>query len=366
MKTIYNIMIALVLITAASFAEIADLAIENERVEGEVFTFEISIQRGDEWSGDALGHADFYFNYNEDAIGSAVTITNLHPALDGNSAYDLSGAMNGGLVHIKIDFVNGGGALWLPGVNLAEIICTVELDITDASQMSELEWNILNTGLLTSDLSSIQETFEGSGDISLPVELAAFEGRYVNGTVELFWRTESEFQNWGFHIYRSTARDGRYERINSTIIKGAGSSTMPLDYSYVDERVDENSIYYYKLENVDMNGGAERSSPIVVQTGGTTISLIDAYTLEQNYPNPFNPSTTISFTLAHAEDVELAIYTIDGRLVKQLVHASYPAGVHSVVWDGSNQFGGQAPSGSYLYQLRTKNYQQTKKLTLLH
>lgn len=364
MRIAITILLALVL-CSASLANVADLSIENERVDGDVFQFEISIQRGDAWSGDGLGHADFYFDYNANGLGTDVTAGNLHPAVDGNSAYTLTAEINGGLLHLKIDFQNGGGVPWLPALNLAENICTVEMNIIDASEMSELQWDVINTGVLGTDMASIQETFQGSGDISLPVELTSFEGRYVNGIVELFWRTESEFQNWGFFVYKSDQADGVYERVNATIIKGAGSSTMPHLYTFVDERVAENSIYYYLLEHVDVNGHAERTAPIRVQTDGTPVSVLEQYSLEQNYPNPFNPQTTISFSLAQAEQVEIAVYFINGRLVRTIVNDTFPAGQHAVVWDGLDQAGLKAPSGSYLYQMRTRNFQQSKKLMLL-
>jgi hypothetical protein len=141
---------------------------------------------------------------------------------------------------------------------------------------------------------------------------------------------------------------------------------MPNFYNFVDERVSENTTYFYALENVDMNGVAERTSPIRVQTGGTTVAVVNDYRLEQNYPNPFNPETTICFTMAETENVEISIFNIDGKLVRTLVNSIVPAGEHSVIWDGRDLVGRKSPSGSYLYQLRTRNFTQTKKLTLLH
>ena len=89
------------------------------------------------------------------------------------------------------------------------------------------------------------------------------------------------------------------------------------------------------------------------------------FSLMQNYPNPFNPQTRISFTLPHAADVELSVYSIDGRLVRTLKNTYLSAGKHHVVWNGITQTGEQAASGLYLYLLRTADEILSKKMMLL-
>ena len=365
MKRLYMTTVLALVLTLCSFAEVADLCLENERVENNVFKFEIALQRTDAWASDGLGHADFYFSFNDDALAHSPRTTNLHPAIDGNTSYAVSAHIHGGLLHVKIDFSNGGGLPWLPALNLAEQICTVEMDILDGTQNSRVEWDVFNTGILTSDTTPVQETFLGTGDISLPVELSFFQAKFANSVVEITWRTESEFNNWGFHLYRSTDENGLNERINPSLIKGAGYSSMATDYKFVDERIEENTTYFYKLEDVDMNGNTRQYAPVRVQTGSTPVVLVDAYALEQNYPNPFNPETTISFQLENSEHILLTIYNIDGRLVRVLADGHFQAGRHAVVWDGLNEAGWPAPSGSYLYQFKTPGFQQSKNLTLV-
>ncbi|MBN1480858.1 T9SS C-terminal target domain-containing protein [candidate division KSB1 bacterium] len=365
MRTANKIVMALVLLTAVGHAAVADLSIENERVENNVYKFEISIQRTDAWSSDGLGHADFYFSYNDAGLSNSVNVTNLHPAINGNTSYDVSGKINGGLLQVKIVYSDGGGLPWLPALNLAEQICTVEIAVTDGSQNSGIEWDAINTGLLTTDLASIQETYQGSGDIPLPVELAFFLAQYVDGVVDITWRTESEFQNWGFNIYRTIAENDQYERINPSLIQGAGYSTMPRDYRFIDDRIEENTIYLYKLEDVDLAGNTRDYAPVRVQTGGTAVSPVTVYALEQNYPNPFNQGTTIFFTIETAESVQLVIYDLDGRLVKTLADGYFDAGRHAVVWGGLNERGQTVPSGNLFYELKTRGFQQCRKLILL-
>ncbi len=84
------------------------------------------------------------------------------------------------------------------------------------------------------------------------------------------------------------------------------------------------------------------------------------YTLYQNYPNPFNPVTTIKYDLPNTGEVSIIIYDILGRKIKELINTKQQAGRYEVMWDASN-----AASGVYLYQLRTKDYMNTKKMILL-
>lgn len=89
------------------------------------------------------------------------------------------------------------------------------------------------------------------------------------------------------------------------------------------------------------------------------------YELSQNYPNPFNPNTTISFTIPTSENVSLTIYNVRGQVVKTLVNDSRSAGTHNIQWDGLNNFGQKVASGIYIYTLRTSNFTESKKMTML-
>ncbi len=84
-----------------------------------------------------------------------------------------------------------------------------------------------------------------------------------------------------------------------------------------------------------------------------------------NAPNPFNPKTVISFELARSGPVRLEIYDVKGRLVKKLDDRVFPAGRHSVPWNGRDTRGADTASGLYFFRLRTEDEVQTHKMLLV-
>jgi len=87
--------------------------------------------------------------------------------------------------------------------------------------------------------------------------------------------------------------------------------------------------------------------------------------LYQNQPNPFNPMTTIRFSLAQPGQIEIAIYDVNGRLVRTLVDGKKEAGTHSVVWNGTNDRDVKVGSGVYWSQMKTGQFISNKQLVIL-
>ncbi len=94
-------------------------------------------------------------------------------------------------------------------------------------------------------------------------------------------------------------------------------------------------------------------------------NLPEQFRLLQNHPNPFNPSTTISFRLPSPTRVILQIYDILGRPVKTLADQLQTAGLHSVVWDGTDQHERRASSGIYICHLQAGSFTQSQKMILV-
>ena len=93
--------------------------------------------------------------------------------------------------------------------------------------------------------------------------------------------------------------------------------------------------------------------------------IANEFTLSNAYPNPFNPSTTIDFILEHQNEIDMAIFNINGQLIQTLKSGIQPAGAHSVVWNGKNALGELVGSGVYIYSLSTPEKTVSKRLIFL-
>lgn len=92
---------------------------------------------------------------------------------------------------------------------------------------------------------------------------------------------------------------------------------------------------------------------------------IYTYQLLNAYPNPFNPATTIGFTLEKPEKVDLAVYDMLGRRIRELSSEELTAGLHQILWDGTNSRGDAVASGVYFTRLVTPGYSASHRLMLL-
>jgi plastocyanin len=84
------------------------------------------------------------------------------------------------------------------------------------------------------------------------------------------------------------------------------------------------------------------------------------YRLYQNYPDPFNPSTKIQFSIVNRQLTTLKVFDLIGNEVATLVNETRDPGTYTVEFNGSS-----LASGVYLYQLKSGNFVDTKKLLLL-
>lgn len=96
-----------------------------------------------------------------------------------------------------------------------------------------------------------------------------------------------------------------------------------------------------------------------------------SFTLSQNYPNPFNGSTIIEYYVPenktrHA-DVQLQVYDLLGRQVRDLINEDQQTGEHSITWNGTDDTGKGLPSGVYFYGLHipTAGVAEYKKMVLM-
>jgi len=92
--------------------------------------------------------------------------------------------------------------------------------------------------------------------------------------------------------------------------------------------------------------------------------------LLQNFPNPFNPETWIPYRLAKDADVNIRIYDVSGRLVRNLELGSKSAGIYAsrdkaAYWDGRNDHGETAASDVYFYTMEADGVRELRKMVMV-
>jgi hypothetical protein len=102
------------------------------------------------------------------------------------------------------------------------------------------------------------------------------------------------------------------------------------------------------IEDVTLPDGTVTVVPPmgVVPASGPEVSL-------RAFPNPFNPRMTVEYDLPRQGRVAVAVFDPSGNLVRNLENRSMPPGRHAVVWDGRDERGLRAASGTYVIRMRT-------------
>jgi photosystem II stability/assembly factor-like uncharacterized protein len=233
-------------------------------------------------------------------------------------------------------------------------------------------WAENNVGLTNGDVRAIDiapnayvylATFGGGVFRStnpIPVELLSFTASLNAGLIQLNWQTATEINNSGFEILKST--DNNYFNL-AGFVKGAGNSTAPIFYSFIDSEVKSGERYFFKLKQIDFDGTFTFSNTIEVD-----IPLPATFSLEQNYPNPFNPSTKIKYNVPgiianeayQSQLVTLKVFDVLGNESATLVNEQKLSGTYEVEFDARG-----LTSGVYFYQLRAGSFIETKKMLLL-
>jgi hypothetical protein len=199
------------------------------------------------------------------------------------------------------------------------------------------------------------------------VTFSAFSAEVSRDGIVIQWTTETEPNNAGFNIFRSTSENGNYSQVNEAMVAAQGNATSGANYRFVD-KPGQMGDYYYKLQAVYLNGSTSFHGPLVVAVTAVDLkkyAVPDNYALSQNYPNPFNPETTIEYALPKAGLVEITIYDTNGKLVRQLISGQQQAGNHWVIWNARDGSGTLVSSGVYFTIMKVDKFRQTNKMIFM-
>lgn len=96
-------------------------------------------------------------------------------------------------------------------------------------------------------------------------------------------------------------------------------------------------------------------TPSVIHTHQTK-----EYILEQNFPNPFSSVTKISYTISKPGLVNLKIYDIYGREIRELVNHYQKSDIYTINFNARD-----LPDGVYYYTLEVNDFISTQKMLLI-
>jgi len=161
-----------------------------------------------------------------------------------------------------------------------------------------------NVTLTVTDPLGCTQSALASTVCTLPIELLFFKGNYEEEKVKLGWVTATETDNDFFTLERSiNAKD--FEIIGT--VNGAGTSVIPIDYRFYDERPLQ-GLTYYRLKQTDFNGKFVYTQPLAVYINENTgnISVI---------PNPAKEDFNICFTAVTNDEAHVKIVDITGKTI---------------------------------------------------
>ena len=357
----------------------------NSTLSGSTYEFDVMVQGST--SGTKLGDNLVYINYDANAFGSNVvgngnvTVTK-GTMLQGGSApafyYTIVNVTDNTSSRFSVtveynypDYPEYGNDLPTSPTQLLHIV----LNIADDSYTAGLSFEqpLMDGQEYESDNTTkynpvVADDTDDAPLSPIVVDLVSFTAERSGEEVLLRWKTASEINQAGFNIFRRAADEEMFVKINDRIIfSDPANSATGAEYTYLDHPESEGE-YFYKLQNVELDGSATFSETISVSiaTGVAEQSTTpQRFELLPNYPNPFNPETRIEYTTPKESDVRLAVYNLQGQRIKTLVNELKNAGRHSVVWNGVDDSGHVAGSGIYILRIKAGDYQSSRRITLL-
>ncbi len=114
------------------------------------------------------------------------------------------------------------------------------------------------------------------------------------------------------------------------------------------------SALYYIVTAIDVHhnqGPPSNEASVGALTGIGNTPPIAALTVLENVPNPFNSRTTLRVGLPRASELEVEVYDVSGRRIRDERTAALGAGWREVPFEARSTNGSVLPSGVYFYRV---------------
>jgi aminopeptidase N len=114
------------------------------------------------------------------------------------------------------------------------------------------------------------------------------------------------------------------------------------------------------ISSIDLDKNNWILKTVAYLTSTQSLTKPDDYNLFQNYPNPFNNETIINYSLREPGEIKIKLYDILGKEIQTILTGYYSAGKHTATFNAKN-----LPSGTYYYELTSRDFKEMRKLVLL-
>ena len=192
----------------------------------------------------------------------------------------------------------------------------------------------------------------GGGSTGLPVELVSLKADPIdNKFIRVSWTTATEINNAGFEVLRS--EDG----INFTNIgwvDGAGNSSTMLNYKFDDNDVVANTVYYYRLRQVDYDGQSDLTNIVSAMITDNAVFVISEF-----MPNPTENSSSFTVVTSETRDINLTVYNTLGQIITDSRFVAQPSQTNKYEVNLS-----EMASGTYYAIITTGAHTFNKKIVV--
>ncbi|AKD03548.1 T9SS type A sorting domain-containing protein [Pontibacter korlensis] len=151
-------------------------------------------------------------------------------------------------------------------------------------------------------------TIESEPVTPLPVEIIYFSAAKQGKDVLLAWATAMEKDNTGFEV--QVSEDGLSFRRLGFVGTQNGNTVLRQEYRYTDRENGKHGTRYYRLKQVDTDGGFEYFTTKAVSFG-----QVSGYSLKA-YPNPFESEVNFSITAEQPGQLHVQVFDMLGKPIK--------------------------------------------------
>lgn len=186
---------------------------------------------------------------------------------------------------------------------------------------------------------------------STPVQLSTFYAKVLENKLLLRWQSESESESSYYRLYRN--------RFLVASIESKGTTTIPNDYSFIDEEVLSGISYEYIISTID-HAGYESFLDTLLSPKIKLSDQLKPFTLSLPRPNPFNSVCVIKMHVNEALEIKMDLIDLSGKKVMNILQQNMPKGDHDIIIDLDKY-----PSGKYFIQCSSTYLNETLEIVML-